>query len=113
MADFPTLSRNPSYPFNEEYEDNTIRSPFEAGYEQTRPRYTRMRKTFTLKYEFLMNSDKTTLENFYYQMKGGAGSFNWTHPITNDTYIVRFAEPLKFENPLLNYWNVEIKLRQV
>lgn len=112
MADFPSLP-NPVYPLVEEYEDNTIRSPFEAGYEQTRPRYTRMRKTFILKYEFLTNSDKTTLENFYYQMKGGAGSFNWTHPLTNETYQVRFAEPPKFENSLLNYWSVELKLRQL
>jgi len=113
MANFPVLSRNPSYPFEEQHEENTIRSQFEAGYEQTRPRFTRMRKTFTLKYELMSSTDKEAVENFYIQQKGGAGSFSWTHPLTNNTHTVRFAEPPKFENVVRDFWNITIKLREV
>lgn len=113
MPNFPTLSRNPSFPLEEIVEENTIRSNFEAGYELTRPRFTRMRKTFSVKYELLTNTDKQLIDNFYVQMKGGSGSFTWTNPITAVNHTVRFAEPPKFEYTMDGYWNVEIKLREL
>jgi len=106
------LSLNPSFPLKEEKEDNVVRSPFEGGYEQTRPRFTRNRKTFTLQYKLLQDSDKTTLENLYDATKG-ADRFTWYHPVTNHAHIVRFAKPLAFEYVLDGYWTVQVELREV
>lgn len=113
MLEFPTLSINPSYPLKEEIEDSVIRSDFEGGYEQTRPRFTRQRKTFTVVYKLLPDADKQTLENFYQQLRGGADAFTWTHPVYGTTHTVRFTKPIKFEYVFYNHWNAEIELREV
>lgn len=107
-----SLSVNPEYPLSEEVEDNTLRSEFEGGYEHSRPRFTRNRKTFGLTYRYITNADKTTIENLFRDIRG-ADMFTWRHPKTNSEHIVRFVEPLKFEYVQFGYWNVNIKLRIV
>lgn len=117
MAVFPTLSINPSYPLDETREDSVIRSIFEGGYEYTRPRFTRIRRTWTLKYELLSQADKDALDNFLVTVRGGADAFLWTHPVTNQTYNVRFVKPPTFS--LSKYadgshrYDVTIELREV
>ena len=113
MAVFPTLSVNPDYPIKERREDSTLRSDFEGGYEHTRPRYTRTRKSFTLRYKALPTTDKDTLDNFLDTVKGGADSFIWTHPVYNTQHEVRFVKPPEFEYVGYGLWNVELELREV
>lgn len=113
MPIFPTLSQKPEYPLSEEREDSTIRSQFEGGYEHTRPRFTRIRKTFGLKYSMLPDADKTTLDDFITTVKGSADAFTWTHPKYGTQHNVRFTKPPKFEYVQHGYWNVEIELREV
>lgn len=117
MAVFPTLSINPSRPLDEVREDNVIRSNVEGGYEQTRPRFTRLRRTWTLKYEFLTQTDKDTLDTFLTTVKGGSDAFSWTHPTTSQTHNVRFTKPPTFS--LVKYaggshrYDTTIELREV
>lgn len=106
------LSVNPEYPLSEELEDNTIRSEFEGGYEHTRPRFTRNRKTFGLNYRYITDADKTTIENLFNAVRG-ADMFTWLHPKTNSAHIVRFVEPPKFEYVQFGYWNANLILRAV
>lgn len=113
MSTFPTLSRPPSYPINETYVDDVLRSPTEAGYEITRPRFTKRRKIFTVRYNTLPNADKVLIDNFYRNTVKGAAHFTWTHPFTNQTYTVVFTKPPTFELTFLDYWNVEFELREV
>lgn len=99
MANFPTLSRAPSYPLDPdgELEDVVLRSPQTAGYEQTRPRTTRARRTFGLSYPVLDDTDTAALRVFEITtLHNGADSFTWTHPLSGTSYTVRLTAPIKF-----------------
>jgi len=113
MPSFPTLSTNPSYPLRETYEDNVIRSKFEAGYEHTRPRFTKQRRIFTIIYNLLSNADKALIDDFYKNTIKGAGSFTWTHPQAQTQHTVIFTKPPQFELVFLDYWKCEIELREL
>jgi len=113
MPAFPTLSKNPEYPLSEDREDSTVRSDFEGGYEITRPRWTRTRKLFSVRYKTLPDADKTLLDTFMDTVSGGADAFTWTHPKTSVTYTVRFAKPIKFEYISFELWEVSFDLREV
>lgn len=117
MATFPTLTAIPAVPMTEETEDATIRSPFEAGYEHTRPRFTRVRKTWTIRYEYMSTSDKNTLDTFINStVHQGSDSFSWTNPQDSTSYTVRFLSLPKYElvlNTGGGLWNLEFQLRQV
>ena len=116
MSNFPTLTRKPQEGFEEEYEDSVLRSDFEGGYEITRQKYTRMRKSFkNLKWVGLNATDKTAMDTFVTTtVKGGADSFNWTHPVTNTVHVVRFVKPPvfspKFDGSI---WEMTCELREV
>lgn len=117
MADFPTLTKEPSFPLPEEKEDTTIKSKSEAGYVQTRRRFTRERMSFAVKYEMLPNADKDAIGDHVDGVYGGVSSFNWTHPITGTAYVMRYDKRPKFEP--VHYdgdqylWNVDFVLNEV
>ncbi len=75
-------------------ESTTISSPFEAGYRQTRPRFTRQPWRFALAWEEcpLSVTDYAALKAFFDTVNFGAGIFTWTHPFTGTSYDVRFVE---------------------
>lgn len=109
--DFPTLP-NPEYPFEPEYEDNSITSQFEDGTVQSRRKFTRSRTSWTLKWNSMKQSDFSVLENFIKNIACfKANTFNWINPADGKTYTVRsidFKARLKF----VNYWEVELKLQE-
>lgn len=113
MPDFPTLTVNPEFPFEEEHVDSVIRTAFEAGYEHTRPRFTREIMIFHLSYPQLPDSDKVALEQFLQSVRMGADSFNWTHPKTSVAYLVRFLEPPRFRLIRANIWDCSFRLKTV
>lgn len=114
MSDFPTLSIGPNYPIKETPEDSTIQSEFDGGYTQTRPRFTRIRKTFELKYDNLISdSDKSALESFAETVKGGSLSFTWTHPVTSVSYTVRFKKTPEYEYVHYGWWKTSFTLVEV
>ena len=99
MADFPTLSIHPTK-VEREYEDSTIRSTFEAGFELTRNQYTRDRSTFTVNYGTMGRVDKDLLIEFLGTVRG-AEIFTWknhdeeiplSEPKDYVSYNVRFKE---------------------
>lgn len=109
--DFPTLP-NPEYPFEPEYEDNSITSKFEDGTVQSRRKFTRSRTTWTLQWNGMKQSDFSVLENFVKNIAHfKANTFNWLNIVDNNTYTVRcieFKSKLKF----VDYWEVELKLQE-
>jgi len=114
MATYPTLSIPPSYPINETIEDSTISSNFETGWEQTRPRFTRSRRTWQINYENLLYVDKKLLEDFVNDdVRQGADYFTWTHPVTSEVVTVRFKPAPTYNNTILTYWQVSFSLREV
>lgn len=99
MSVFPTLSRSPIYPLDEHPEDDVIRDQSEAGYETTRPRFTRVRWVWpSIKYEGMSQADKDTLDAFY--IANRASIFQWTHPKTGLAKNVRFSS---YKTPYPNF----------
>lgn len=113
MPTFPTLTAIPSHPLIEQQENSVIRSEFDAGYVQTRARYTRVRKTWQVSYHFVDNSDKAALDTFVSTVNGGADSFTWVNPQDSVSYTVRFQAPPTFSYVSYGGWDVSFKLEQV
>jgi phage-related protein len=117
MADFPTLTVYPTYPLDEQREDATIRSAFEAGYEHTRPRFTRNRYTWVVKYNMMPSADKTTLEAFVTTVREGADKFSWTNPVDSAAHTVTFSQIPKYSCTLQTeddaYFDCDFQLRSV
>lgn len=104
----------PSYPLGENPEDAVIRSPYDAGYEQTRPRFTRNRTTYQLKWPAMSAADVATLRTFYITTLGnGAGIIDWTYPGTSTVKAVRFKEPYKAILITNGRYQVEATLQEV
>lgn len=97
MSTYPALI-NPDYGIKEEREDSTVRSEFSAGYQQSRQRYTRVRHKWTISYSALDSTSVYLLQIFYDDtVHGGADAFDWTNPVDENTYQVRFDKPIAFE----------------
>lgn len=115
MAVFPTLSKAPAFPLDPdgELEDAILRSPMEAGYEQSRPKFTRARRTYGLRYR-LMASDLAALRDFEtVTLRNGADSFTWTHPIAGTTHAVRLTAPIKYAYSNRGLTDVSFAIREV
>lgn len=115
--EFPTLSQGASFQnFTQDSAvDSTIRSEFADGTVLTRPRFTRMRKSFNVGYNFLTAADKVLLENLQASLKIGANTFYWTNPSDSTEYEVRLTSPMKFqvEPREFNFHNVRLNMAQV
>lgn len=93
MSTFPTLSIAPIYPMPQTPEDRTIASPMEAGYQQTRSRYTRARRTWgPVRYENIYGNDVNLLNAHIDAVHECADIFLWNHPVSGQ-YSVRFKSP--------------------
>lgn len=92
MATFPTLSIPPVYPIPVVRDDRTIATKKEAGYVQTRSRYSRVRRTWQVQYEKLTAADNVLLEAFMDTVHEGTDIFTWAHPVSGE-YQVRFSSP--------------------
>ena len=113
MADFPTLPK--PWEIKETSITDTIATPFESGYVQTRSRNTRPRKRWVLAWGMLTTAQVGTLRTFFETtVRGKAGAFNWTHPFTAVVYSVRFAkDELPADLIGVGQWSVETELEQV
>ena len=90
MADFPSIRTSDWQLFKEKTMKRQIRTKFEAGYVQSSAGSTVAKKSFSIGWEWLTRADFAALVTFFETNQGG--SFNFTHPITETVYIVRFAE---------------------
>lgn len=108
----------PDIGMTEGYEDSTIETPFEAGYEQTRPRYTRNRRgPWNLSWETipLTPADYAALRAFLQTVRGGL-SITWTCPFTETEHIVRVTQVGQFRLVSIDGvpgWAGSITLREV
>ena len=121
---FPSTIPAPSYPFNCEYENNSIISKFEDGSQQSRRKFTRSRRKWTLKWNRLTREEYLTLMNFISQtVFFSAVSFNWINADSKDdttqgvstpeTVEVRVTDVGKWTNNALHYWSGTIELTEV
>ncbi len=72
---FPSLSRQPAMDTSKKTEDDTIRDPMESGSQATRPRGTRVRRTWPFNVRNLVAEDVRALDEFFmspsYAARGG------------------------------------------
>jgi len=112
--DWPNI-RKPGFPLKVEYENTSLKSAFEDGSVQSRNKFTRSRRTFTLQWTYMSDADHTTLFNFITgTCHFSAASFNWTYPGTNTVIEVRAVDG--FDTWQWNkgkYWTGSIVLQEV
>ena len=93
--------------------DPAIRSEFEDGSVQTRPRFTRMRRRWTLSWANIKKSQYEILRDFYMNQKGGSLSFSWPNPMNCVMFTVRFVGELTAKTTEVDFYAVTVKLEQV
>lgn len=109
---FPNVA-NPVYPLNEGRENPAISSQMENGIVVSRPRFTRIRKKWVLKWTALKTNEYQVLTDFWDKVCGGSLEFQWTHPVTGVVYTVRFAGDINFHLASHDLWEGEITLQEV
>ena len=82
MSTFPATLPKPSIGSGGEVHKAQVRTPFEGGYVQSRAKYTRTRKRFSLRWKALTEAQFEILENFFDANQGG--SFNYAFLGTGD-----------------------------
>jgi phage-related protein len=111
MPDYPDIQMPSGC--EETTEDPSIRTEFESGIVQTRARFTRARRTWGLKWDYMKGADYRILRSFYDQMHGGALSFMWPHPTEETLFDVRFKGEIKGTSQSFDFWSVTVTLEQV
>ena len=108
---FPSLPA-PTYPLTISTEDPALKSDFENGSQQTRPKFTRQRQAWGLSWNALTTADRETLAAFFITTAGGSLSFLWTEPVTSTPIEVRF---ISFTETQLSpdLYTVSITIREV
>lgn len=101
---FPTLSRA-HLPIEITPEDNTIRSPFEAGYEHRRPRFTRTRRFLKVSYDMLSTADKDLLVA-HFDSVGTHTNFTFTD-IDSNNYNVYYDKPIKYSKFVTGWYKFD------
>lgn len=110
-----------------EFENPTLSSEFEGGYEATRPQHFRAeyRRSFTTGWTDMTSAEKISLEYFYKLTNAGASIFIWVNPFESysvpygvnpgDTFV-RFVDGLRFTPKSYGgtlLWDCQIKIREV
>ena len=119
-VNFPASIDPPAWPFECEYENNSIISKFEDGSQQSRRKFTKSRRKWTLKWHHIPREQYITLMNFISQtVSFSARSFNWTNTDSVDdqggaeVVEVRITNVGKWTNEALHYWSGTIELTEV
>ena len=116
---FPADITPPAWPFECEYENNSLVTKFEDGSQQSRRKFTRSRRKWTLKWNHIPRSEYLTLMTFISQtVSFSARSFNWVNTDSLDdahpeTVEVRVTNVGKWTNDALHYWSGTIELTEV
>jgi len=111
MSDWPSGIRQPDVGFDEEVYLPQIKNEFESGHVQSRARATVAKRRWTLTFSLLPTTEYDLLEAHFLANQGG--TFNWDHPITATTCVVRYAtDSIKPKVMKRNLRTVMIKLEE-
>lgn len=121
MIYFPNISA-PSYPLKVKIENNSLASKFEDGTLQSRPKFTRSRRTFTVSWQSLKQEEYLILDDFIRNVvRYSAETFYWKNPATynirngiGEEYVeVRIVNVGDATMNVLNYWSIDLTLEEV
>ena len=87
---YPETLPSPSFPVQQGIDNPALRDEMENGTVQSRAKYTRLRKSWSLRYPALEATDRDALRAFYDSVKGGSEAFDYT-ATDEETYLVRFT----------------------
>lgn len=117
---FPADIKQPAFPFECEYEDNSIVSKFEDGTQQSRKKFTRSRRKWTLQWNHIPREDYLKLMRFVSETVSFAAlSFNWVNTDSVDDtggseiVEVRVTNMGKWTNDAYHYWSGSIEITEV
>ena len=116
---YPTNIKSPAYPFECEYENNSIISKFEDGTQQSRRKFTRSRRKWTLHYNHIPRADYVYLMNFIANTVAFSSlTCVWTNTdsiddTTPETVTVRVTNVGDWQNDVLHYWSGTVELTEV
>lgn len=116
---YPTNIKAPSYPFECEYENNSIISKFEDGTQQSRRKFTRSRRKWTLRYNHIPRADYLILMNFIANTVAFSSlTCNWVNTdsiddTTPEVVEVRVTNVGDWQNDVLHYWSGTVELTEV
>lgn len=116
---FPANITLPAYPFDCEHENNSLITKFEDGSQQSRRKFTRSRRKWTLKWNHISRDEYLILMDFITQtVSFSARSFNLVNTDSIDdenpeTVEVRITHVGKWTNDALHYWSGTIELTEV
>lgn len=101
-------------------EDSGLSTQFENGMVQTRPRWKRLRRRFTVPYKFATDADVLKLDEFVAEtVVGSSGIFIYPDPLTNEDLRVRFKKdslPKAIEGEIVAgivTWSFQLELEEV
>jgi hypothetical protein len=104
----------PQYVWTQSRRWDAVRTPFEAGYVQTFSKWSTSKETFNMNWNHLSANGYTALTTHWEERKGGANSWEWTHPVLATTHTVRFLEDsLQVEMIAPNIWSVSLSVEEV
>lgn len=122
MATFPTMYHHGTLVHTPQVEegdgyavDPAVRDEIEGGYVQSRARFTRNVRRWSVRYISLKNANKITLRAFEVARVGGAESFTWVNPVDGVTYTVRFKGVVGYTpepNTNNTRWSVAFELEE-
>lgn len=107
MAIYPDYKINS---FKEKTSKPVLKSAYQGGYEQKRPKFTRQIKTFTLGYVALTVAEANALEQFIMDNQGK--TFTFVHPITEVSHDVTYEGDdveIAFVTPQFRSTNIVLK----
>lgn len=110
----PRVARatNAGESYKMQVQDSTISTTTDAHYKHTRPRTTRMIRTWTFAFNAISQEKYQILLEFFYQV-GTFQSFEWRNWIDNKVYSVRFAEILSWQENYPFGWHGTLKFEEV
>ena len=75
-----TFALTPEFTLPWDMQHSTLATSFESGDVQTRPRWKRTRRRWTLRWNAATDSERGEIEQFFQRHRGSADSFTWTPP---------------------------------
>jgi hypothetical protein len=116
MADFPSTPL-PEYPIEEtSAAPEVLVSKHRDGSEQRRLKGAGDGAIYTLRFGGscpVTSTEKASVETHWAGENGTFGAFNWTHPETGVTLLVRYLEPPSWTLVGYNAWAGQVKLKVV
>jgi hypothetical protein len=109
MAAWPSIA-TPSVDFEEETYFPSIRTPFEGNYVQQRPRSTRSRGRWLLRWNGLSDTHYGLLKTAF----TAGESLTWEHPLTAVSHTVIFSQDsLKATYVAEDRWEVTCQIEEL